>query len=189
MSTNWWPIRKRLAAFAVILAVMTVLVAAAATGSAAIRILGLGYIALAAGALLLPAAITVQVLGGQFLVGAMILGPGGAGARLWAIPVFVMVVGTAELLTIVARLDSVFERDPAGDYRAATQSALLAGLVFGAVLLMARLPGPGGLIGVVTSAIACTLLGTFIWIRTRDSFAFVSQAPPARDSAAISTAD
>ena len=174
--TRWWPIRKRLAAIAVTLASLSSLMALGVTGSRAVGVLGIVYIVVTAAAVILPAATTVQVVFGQLLVGVLFLGPFSGTATLTGVLLFGAVVGTAEVLAIVARLDSPFERDPSGDYRAAVQSALLGGAVCGAVLLMATLPGPGGLLGLVTSSVACALLGAFIWIRTRESFTYEGTA-------------
>ncbi len=170
--TTWWPIRKRLAAIAVSLASLSALLALGVSGSRAVGVLGVIYIVVTAAAVIMPAAITVQVVIGQLVTGVLVLGPFSGTATLSGVLVFGGVVGTAELLAIVARLDSPFERDPAADYRSAVQSGLIGGAVCGVVLIMATLPGPGGLTGLITSSLACALLGAFIWVRTRGSFTY-----------------
>jgi hypothetical protein len=120
------------------------------------------YVLVAVGALFSPAAITLQVIGGQALVGGLLLGPNPPDLLL-LLPLLAGVVATAELLALVARLDTALERDAGGEFEEIGLSALAAGLVFGAVLLTgALLPGPGGILAVVVGAGATVVLSLLL---------------------------
>jgi hypothetical protein len=70
------------------------------------------YVVIAATALFFPAAITIQVIGGQMLAGSVLLGQN-APASLLLLPVIASVVVTAELLAAVGRLDTRSRAIPA----------------------------------------------------------------------------
>lgn len=116
-------------------------------------------------ALFSPAAITAQVIGGQLLIGSLLLRDDAPSAILILLMV-ISVVATAELLAIAARLANPIERDARGDLRGAALAAAIAGGVFGVMLLVGVLPGPAGLpsgmlaIGVASGA--CVLLAVVL---------------------------
>jgi hypothetical protein len=68
------------------------------------------------------------------------------------------VVLTAELTGVVARLAMPIERDPGDDLRVTPLLAVVGGGVFGAVVLIAALPGPSGLAATALAAGACVAL-------------------------------
>jgi hypothetical protein len=152
---TWSPARIRLAALAVLTSMATAaLVAALGAGRPAS--VGL-YVLVTVTALVLPAAVTVQVVVGQALVGQLLLGTGGADL-LFAVPALAGVVAAAELLAVVARLDPPLRRGPVGALTRVGMAAAGGAAVFGVVLLMTGLPGPTGLLAVVLAAGACGVL-------------------------------
>ena len=89
------------------------------------------------------------------------MGPDGLAPSM-LVPAIAGVVATAELLAVVARLDTQLERDP-GDYLSRTAvAALVGGGVFGAVGLLSGIPGPTGLVAVGLASGACVLLATML---------------------------
>lgn len=153
---NWWPDRVRLAVLGVLVAGLTsaIVVGALGPGSGAY---GLGYVALAVLAVFIPAAITAQVLGGQVLVWLLFLVQEGA-APILAIALVATVVITAELLALVARLDTAVPREP-GDALARTgRAAVLAGAVLAGAILVGAAPGPTGILAVAVGSVACLAL-------------------------------
>ena len=160
MST-WWPARQRLAALAVL--------AAALTGAFGIELGGIGWHAFSAGAyvlttvvaLIFPAAIAVQVVAGQVLLGGLLVGPDGP-ASLLLTPAVAGVIVSAELLAVVARMDTHLDSDPRNDLSRAGLSALIGGGVFGAVVLVSGFPGPTGLVAVALAAGACFALAILL---------------------------
>ncbi len=158
MST-WSPARQRLASLAVLLATLTGAVGTVLDGSSS-YVYGAGaYVMIAVLALFVPAAIAVQVIAGQVLVGGLLMGQDGP-AALMLVPAFAGVVATAELLTMVAWLDTPLQRDPSDALPRAGLAAVIGGGVFGAVMLVSGLPGPGGLVAVGLASGACVLLAT-----------------------------
>lgn len=159
---NWWPARRQAAALAVVAILATAAVSVAygvIPGYAAV------YVAIALYGIGSAAAIPVQVLAGCALVGALLIGPIGA-APLTLLPLVVGVVGTAELLAVVARLDAPIER-PAGDLLLrAGAGAGVAGLLYGAIALVGTLPGPRGSAAVALGS-AAALLAALLLARRR----------------------
>lgn len=153
---NWSPDRLRHAVLGVLVAVFTATVVVGALGPGS-GIYGLTYVALAALAVFFPAVITAQVIGGQALIGLLFLVHEGAAPTL-AVPLVATVVVTAELLAVVARLDTGLPRR-AGDALARTgRAAVLAGAVFAAATLVSGAPGPTGIVAVGLGSMACVAL-------------------------------
>ncbi len=69
---------------------------------------------------------------------------------------------TAELLGIVARLDTPLERDPTRDVQGAALATVIGGGVFAAVVLVGDLPGPTGLMAIALASGACGLLAILL---------------------------
>lgn len=113
-----------------------------------------GYVGLVAFSLLAPASLWAQVVAGQIMAGALLLG---ADATPWwlVLPVVAGVVATAELASIAARLDVVVPRPPSTDLRGAFRSVLVAAVAFATVALAAGLPGPAGFLAVALASLAC----------------------------------
>lgn len=113
-------------------------------------------------ALVHPAAIAAQVVYGQLVLGSLLLGTG-ARPALSLLPLVVAVIVTAELLSVVARLDTPLGGGTGDGVRRVAGSALLAGAVFGAVALTLGLPGPQGLLAVLIGSGACAGLALRLW--------------------------
>ena len=158
MST-WSRARLRLASLAVLLATLTGAVGTVLDGSSSYVYGGGAYVMIAVLALFVPAAITVQVIAGQVLVGSLLMGLEGPTA-LMLVPAFAGVVATAELLAMVAWLDTPLQRDPSDALPRSGLAAVIGGGVFGAVMLVSGLPGPGGLVAVGLASGACVVLAT-----------------------------
>ena len=149
---TWSRARLRFAAMAVATAVITAAFMAAtgpeATAGAVL------YVLVTLGALFFPAGITFQVMAGLVLAGRLLLESDGTAL----IPVALILSGivlTAELLAVVARLDSPLWRDPSGSFARALMAAGGAALVAALVLLVSELPGPAGLLAAIVAALAC----------------------------------
>lgn len=159
--TTWWPARRRLAALVVLMAALTG-AAGAALGTSDWHVHGAGvYVVIAVVALFFSGGITVQVIGGQVLAGSLLSGLDGTSALL-LLPMVAGVVFTAELLGVVARLDTPLERDPTGDLQGAALATVIGGGVFGAVVLIGDLPGPTGLTAIALASGACGLLAILL---------------------------
>lgn len=155
---TWWPARRRLAALAVAIAALTAAAPAASGGGGLAASV---YVAATVLALFYPVAITAQVIAGQALAATMLLGSDGSTALLLA-PALASVVVTAELLAVVARLDTLLERDPGRDlYRVALAGLVGAGAC-AAVTLVGALPGPTGFVAVCLASAACAALATVL---------------------------
>lgn len=155
--TAWWPQRRLYALLALVTAVLTTTLLAWLGGPPWLHDLALLYVALVAVALLLPAAITVQVVAGQLLVVGALLG---GTADLVSLAVVVAgVVSTAELLAVVARLDAPVERTPTGDLSRTLVAALVGAAAYAGVSLVAGVPGPRGLAAVLLASAACAVIG------------------------------
>jgi len=152
-SSVWSPLRLRLALLAVATAVLTSLFMMAVDGPGSIGFGVVGYLVVTAVAIFAPAALTLQVLGGQGLALLLLLGPEGVDP-LVLMPAIAGVVVTAELLAAVARLDSPVPRELEGTAREVGLAAGLAAGVFGALALVAFLPGISGLLPVAVASAA-----------------------------------
>lgn len=108
------------------------------------------YLALVFGALRRAGLLGLQMVVGTGLVGVLLALPQGPGV-LSALPLLVGHVATAEL---AGSARAVGPGGAAGVARAG-RTALLSGGVFGAVALVAGLPGPGGLLAVGIASAAC----------------------------------
>lgn len=157
----WWPVRVRTAAAGVALAMGTAWGAVLAGGLERPALGGGLYLIVAVGAAFVPAGITLQVVVGQIMVGALMLAPGGPPG--WVLAVLVAgVVATAELLAAAARMDAAAARDGAGTAPRTAGAAAAATLAFALVLGVAALPGLGGLLGVLIAAAACAGVATLV---------------------------
>lgn len=111
------------------------------------------YVLTALLALFFPAAIAVQVILGQALVGALLVGLSPP-----LVPALVLLVAgvilNAEVLAVVARMDTSIDSDPREDLPRAGQAALIGGCVFGVALVLTRIPGPTGLMAVLLASLA-----------------------------------
>ncbi len=113
-----------------------------------------GYLALVGFSILAPASIWAQVVAGQLMAAALMLG---ADAAPWwqIVPLVAGVVATAELAGIAARLDVVVARPPVGDLRRAGRAVVVAAIAFAGVALAAALPGPAGFAAVMLASLSC----------------------------------
>jgi len=160
-ASPWRPARLRVAAMAVLTAALTA-AAAAALGGTERHVLGAGvYLVFAVAALFAPGAIVAQVLGGQLLAASLLLAADGP-PPLVLVPLVAAVVLTAELLALVARLDTPVERNVGHDLRRVGLAGVLGGGAFGAVAVAAGLPGPTGLAAVALSAGACVAIAVVL---------------------------
>lgn len=154
--TTWRRPRRQVAAWAVLSAV--------ATGALLVLLDPLGrtlgpavYALVTVAAVFFPAGIAVQVVTGQVLVAGFILAPTGPDVLL-LVPLVAGVVVTAELLAVVARLDTPVPCEPGGVAERAGQAAAIGGGTFVAVVLVSGVPGPTGILAVVLASGACVLL-------------------------------
>jgi hypothetical protein len=159
--TTWWPARSRCALLAILTGALTAAWAVAMGGPDVHVDLALLYVLVVVLALLSPAMITLQVLAGQVVLATILLGRDTSGALLLA-PAIVGVVATAELLAVVARLDLPIERAPGLDLHRALLAAVAGGAGFAAVVLVAGVPGPGGLLAISLASAACAGLATLL---------------------------
>lgn len=144
-----WP-----AVWAVLAAFVTGALVVGAGGGGWLRYLALGYIGIVVLALFVPAAVTAQVVGGQVLAGVVLVG-GAAGGLFTTALVVAGVVVTAELLAVVARLDSPVRRRPEGVLARTGTAGALAGGVFGVVVFSSGQYAVGGLIAVAVASAVC----------------------------------
>ena len=157
--------RTRLIAAALLLAVATGVVALSLGATPNHAWGAFGYVAVVGFAVLAPGAIWAQVLAGQLLAGGLLLGP--QALPWWIVaPIVASVIATAEMLGVVARLDSVVPRDPTDDLRRAGQATVVGGAVFAVVAFAGVLPGPPGILAVALAsaasvAVAALLLDRF----------------------------
>lgn len=157
--STWSPARQRLASLAVLAATLTGVVGTVLDGTSSYAYGAGAYVMIAVFALFVPAAIAVQVIAGQVLVGSLLMGLEGL-ATLMLVPAFAGVVATGELLAAVAWLDTPLQRDPSDALSRAGLAAVIGGGVFGAVMLVSGLPGPGGLVAVGLASGACVVVAT-----------------------------
>lgn len=163
---RWGPTRQRLAATAVLTAVLTG-AAGAALGGTLWHVYGASaYVVIAAAAVFSPAAISAQVIGGQVLAGSVLVAPDRP-AVLLLLPVVAGILLTAELLGVVARMAHTLGRAPSSDVRQVGAATLIGGGVFGTVALLGGLPGPAGMAGVLLAGGACVLLALLLVRRVR----------------------
>ena len=154
---TWSPSRRRIALAAVLAAIVTGAVGTVLAGSSDYIPGAIAYVMVTVFAAFVPPAITAQVIVGQMLVGSLLLGQDGP-ASLMLMPAFAGVVATTELLASVAWLDTPLRRTSSSALPGAGRAALVGGGVFGAVMLVTGLPGPGGLVAVCLAAGACIVL-------------------------------
>jgi hypothetical protein len=149
----WPPVRRRVAALAVLVALLT------GTGMAALaaygwQVLGAAaYVVVAALGLVVPGAIGMGVVGGVALAGSLIIGPWAIGPLL-LLPVVAGVAATAELLALAGRLDTPVARDAGAELRRAGLATAVAAAAYGVVAVVGAVPGPTGFLAVVLAAAA-----------------------------------
>ncbi|MEJ2185950.1 MAG: hypothetical protein P8Z36_08425 [Gemmatimonadota bacterium] len=148
----WPPARRRVAALAGLVAVLT------GTGMAALaaygwQVLGAAaFVVAAVAGLAAPGAIGVALVGGVALAGSLMMGPWAVGP-LALLPVVAGIVATAELLALVGRLDTPVPRDAGGELRRAGWATLIATAAYGVVAVVGAVPGPTGFLAVVAAAV------------------------------------
>jgi len=113
-------------------------------------------------ALIQPAAIAAQVVYGQLILASLLLGPE-ARPALSLLPLVIAVIVTAELLAVVARLDTPLSSSVGDALNRVAGSAVIGGAVFAAVALTLGLPGPQGLLAVILGSAACVVLALRLW--------------------------
>lgn len=156
LPATWSAERLRHAVLGVLVAGLTAAIVVGVLGPGS-GLYGLAYVALAGLSVFFPAAITAQVIAGQALVGLLFLVQDGTALTL-AVPLVATVVVTAELLAVVARLDTPLPRGP-GDALARTgRASVLAGAVFAAAIVISAAPGPTGIVAVGLGSVACLVL-------------------------------
>lgn len=148
---------RRLGGAAMTAAVLTSLVGAVSGGSIWHLYGAAAYVAIALAALSAPPLITVQVIAGQLLVASLLLRPDAAPVLL-LLAMVIGVVATAELLALVARIQSSVDFDPREEVHRLVLATLVAGGVFGMVVLLSRLPGPTGIAAIALAAAACIVV-------------------------------
>ena len=161
--TNWPHNRRVMAALAILAAILTGAFGVESGGPAWAPYAAGTYLLITLIALFSPAAVAVQVIAGQTLIGGLLVAQDG-GPPLILFPAVAGVILTAELLSVVARMDTPFDSDPRSDLPRAGLAALIGGGVFGAVVLLSGLPGPTGLVAFVLASGVCVLLAAFIVI-------------------------
>lgn len=155
--------QRGLAGLAVVSAGLTGALIGSLGGPGFLQLGAVSYLLVTGIALITPAAITVQVVWGLALLGRFLVAPPGSNPSLLILAV-AGIIFTAELLAIVARMDTPFQNDPRDDFPRAGISALIGGVVFGAVFLLSGIRGPTGLIAVILASGACVLLA-FLLVR------------------------
>lgn len=156
LPATWSAERLRYAILGVLVAGLTAAIVVGMLGPGS-GLYGLTYVALAVLSVFFPAAITTQVIGGQALVGLLFLVQDGTALTL-TVPLVATVVVTAELLAVVARLDTPLPRGP-GDALARTgRASVLAGALFAGAILISAAPGPTGILAVGLGSVACLVL-------------------------------
>ena len=158
---TWWPARRRFALLALLTGALTAALVARMGGPDWHVDLALVYVSVVGLALFSPAAIALQVIAGQVAVASVLVGRDSAVALL-LVPALAGVVATAELLALVARLDSPVERRPRGELRRASVAVVVGSGVYAAIALAAPVPGPTGLVAVGLAAAACALLAALL---------------------------
>jgi hypothetical protein len=153
--------QRALAGLAVVSAGLTGGLIGGLGGPGLVQLGAVSYLLVTGVALITPAAITVQVVWGLTLLGNLLVGPAGANPLL-LIPAITGIIFTAEILAIVARMDTPFHNDPRDDLPRAIVSALIGGAVFGAVSLLSGFRGPTGFVAVVLASGACVLLAILL---------------------------
>jgi len=157
----WSPARRRTAALALATAVLTAIGGGTLSQATGHLYGAVGYVIIAAAALFSPGWITVQVIGGQLLVASILLAPAPP-TPLLVLPLVAGIIVTAELLAMVARLDTAPERESGPDLARVAVAGTVGAVVFAAVLLLGTLPGPRGLAAVALASAACLLLGLLL---------------------------
>ncbi len=153
--------QRGLAGLAVLSAACTGAMMGSLGGPGFLQLGAVSYLLVTGVALITPAAITVQVVWALALIGRFLLGPIGA-TPLLLLPSVAGIIFTAELLAIVARMDTPFHNDPRDDLPRAVVSAGIGGAAFGVVFLLSGLRGPTGLIAVLLASFACILLAVLL---------------------------
>lgn len=176
MST-WRPARRALAASAILVTALTGALEVWLGGSSWHLFGAYTYVLIAMLGLFSPAAIAVQVVWGQVLIGSLLVAQDGPYHLLLA-PLVAGVIVTAELLAVVARMDTPFDSDPRDDLPRAGTAALIGGGVFGVVLFLSSVPGPRGIVAIVLALGACVVLAALM-VQVNQPGGDVSEMGPA----------
>jgi len=160
MST-WKPARQALAASAILIAVLTGTLDVWLGGSGWHLFGASTYLLIALVALFSPAAIAVQVVCGQVLVGSLLVSQN-VPQILLLVPLITGIIVTAELLAAVARMDTPLDSDSRDDLPRAGAAGLMGGSIFVVVLLLSRLPGPTGMVAIALASGALVVLATLL---------------------------
>ena len=156
-------VRRTVATAAVALGVLTSI---AAVGQGGEPWIALVYAAVVVFALNSPGALAVQSVIGVVMVAALLIGP--AGSPVAIAPLVAAVVATAELLALVARLNSPIPRDVSDLLLRAGASAVLAAAIFLGVSAVAELPGPLGLAATALAS-GSVLVAALALVRGRET--------------------
>lgn len=156
----WDASRRRLAGVAVLIAVATAMTGALLVGSAG-PLYGAAYVTIAIIAVITPSWIPAQVVAGQLFV-AISLFALNQSSFLTTAAMVAGVISTAELLAAAARMDAPLGNATGEVLRRSALAALAGGSVYVAVSLIARLPGPSGLLGVGIASSACVLVAMML---------------------------
>jgi hypothetical protein len=160
-ASRWRLGRQGLGALAVVTAALTGELGILLGGSGWHVLAGSAYVLIAAFATFSPAAIAVQVVAGQALVGSLLLGRDGP-SPLLLVGAVAGVILTAELLAIVARMDAPITSEPRNDLTRAGVAAVIGAVVFGVVLLATGFPGPSGPLAIGLAGGACFVVATLL---------------------------
>lgn len=156
----WHRPRRRLAAIAVLIALLTALAGALSLGTHG-QLYGIAYVAIAIMAVFTPSWIPAQVVAGELLAAMSLFAPNRL-ALLTIVGMIAGVIASAELLAAIARMDLPLDGGTANAMRRSAFAAVAGGSTFVAVTLVARLPGPSGLFAVTSASAACVLLALLL---------------------------
>jgi hypothetical protein len=151
----WSPARQRAAAGALLLAVGTAAIVAAAGGTAWQGWAAVVYIAAAGIAVTAPPWILAQVVSGQLLAFSILLT--GAGAMA-IVPVIASTIASAELLAGAARMQAAPSSPHSADMRGAVRAALIGAAVCGAVVVAGGFISLSGTVAIAAASAACVLV-------------------------------
>ena len=163
---TWRPERQRAAALALAISILTGMLCIRLGEIAWYPYGGAVYVILTGVALVFPAAIAAQVIGGQVLVASLLLGPVRLPLTISAL-VLAVVILTAELLATVARMDTPLPWAGRKTPLRTVGASLLGGVVFVGVMLVGSLPGPTGISAVMISSAACGALAVLLAWKAR----------------------
>ncbi|TVP55155.1 MAG: hypothetical protein EA351_11440 [Gemmatimonadales bacterium] len=159
--SDWTPMRRLLAALALLTAVLTGVTGVAMGGTAGHAFAAAVFVGLAVAAAVSRGAIPWMIVAGQGFAASLLFTPVPL-ELLSLLPIVGGVLVSAELLAVVGRLEPSFARDPSDDLRRVGISALIGVGVFAVVAAMIgaldRIPVPTGLAAVALAVGACVVL-------------------------------